>query len=844
MAETNDLPRRMFALGHEPVGLRVSPYHKPGALGHIIDSLEEGEIEVLKRTHFGKFLELADKTPYSGRLGRYMLSRQLKVRKKYEAWFLFSENPIRFSLRKFAIVTGLPCGKYPKQPQKEAKKMISEQPVLKRKTITDQDARIKYACLAILAYVILPTTHVPKILFEHAEKIRELDEFFVYPWGRVSFEMLMSSIKERDEVALTQSTIALQGYVQSLQMVMTKAVPGLTELVRQDSPTDAAGDDDDNVSGSNSSTFSCLFFAGCNDISCNRITKFMVRVTSIIQPATDFEIKEDCLFFSDDEDDDSIDKMVSLIRDGARFTKKMFIGGATSADVERMREEAEAEALEKKKKKRKTPCQTIPTPTQAAVDAELVASLVQAKIKIQIDRVEGKVDDLRESFDQLQEVVKKHIFENSAQLLVLQNGFKTILDSIASLSSQSHSRSVEDNPMANAPVADSVGSRTQTTIPEPQRTTSRGDADMVNEDTNINQMTSGEDDASVQRHVEEQNVDEDESSDFQLSKAESGNERVSAEDYEPNLDNEAPPIVTEDHQPDAAIPIRKSTRLKAVTKSLVGVYECDKLILNRFREAQLGAINKDAATDYHAKFNKLLHILKTSKSITIGGISVSNKDIIDIAERSRALSFKMIDVLMHHSHVVTLHQPNPRDSCCFLDSKFVSILSKNYSRFSKSPQKEDFVFTPNVLETLCDLESQTFESLRFYLPSNFDKNYWVGICVDSTTWTLIVLDCNASLRSDSVMVKELAPICHMFPYLLKQAGRNMCSKDLKALTVERPRNIPQNIKTTDSGVTTTLLMQAHAVAGIEVCKSLTSDVLDHEAKRLAVMLYEENVGPI
>ncbi|KAG2266518.1 hypothetical protein Bca52824_073597 [Brassica carinata] len=168
--------------------------------------------------------------------------------------------------------------------------------------------------------------------------------------------------------------------------------------------------------------------------------------------------------------------------------------------------------------------------------------------------------------------------------------------------------------MANAPVADSVGSRTQTTIPEPQRTTSRGDADMVNEDTNINQMTSGEDDASVQRHVEEQNVDEDESSDFQLSKAESGNERVSAEDYEPNLDNEAPPIVTEDHQPDAAIPIRKSTRLKAVTKSLVGVYECDKLILNRFREAQLGAINKDAATDYHAKFNKLLHILKTSNT--------------------------------------------------------------------------------------------------------------------------------------------------------------------------------------------------------------------------------------
>lgn len=47
--------------------------------------------------------------------------------------------------------------------------------------------------------------------------------------------------------------------------------------------------------------------------------------------------------------------MVSLIRDGAHFTKKLFIGGATSADVERMREEAEAEALAKKKKEEENP---------------------------------------------------------------------------------------------------------------------------------------------------------------------------------------------------------------------------------------------------------------------------------------------------------------------------------------------------------------------------------------------------------------------------------------------------------------------------------------------------------
>ncbi|KAF8114079.1 hypothetical protein N665_0042s0001 [Sinapis alba] len=126
--ESSVLPFRIFAAGDEPVGIRVMPHHKPGGLQKIIDTLNEDEIEVIKRSSFGNFLELADQTPFSGRLGRYILSRQLKVHKKYEAWFLFSETPIRFTLREFAIVTGLPWGKYPNTPAKDMKNLINEQP--------------------------------------------------------------------------------------------------------------------------------------------------------------------------------------------------------------------------------------------------------------------------------------------------------------------------------------------------------------------------------------------------------------------------------------------------------------------------------------------------------------------------------------------------------------------------------------------------------------------------------------------------------------------------------------------------------------------------------------------
>ncbi|KAJ4876117.1 Uncharacterized protein Rs2_41135 [Raphanus sativus] len=271
----------------------------------------------------------------------------------------------------------------------------------------------------------------------------------------------------------------------------------------------------------------------------------------------------------------------------------------------------------------------------------------------------------------------------------------------------------------------------------------RGETDMISEDTNITQKTPPEDNVNVESHDDKQNVDVDESFvRWQPSEAESEDKRMSSEEVEPHIDDKAPPPVPEADQIDATIPIRKSTRLKAVTKSLVAVYHCDKLILNRFREAELGAINKDTTTEFLLKFSKLLDILKTTK-------------------------------------------------CFFLNTKFVSILSKNYSRFIKCIRKDKFVFTPNAVDFLGDPEAQLFLSSRFYLPFNFDRNYWAGLCVDSTTWTMTVLDYNASLRNDSAMTKEMTPISQMFPYLLKQAGRNMCPRELRALTIERPRTIPQ-----------------------------------------------------
>lgn len=54
--------------------------------------------------------------------------------------------------------------------------------------------------------------------------------------------MLISSIKESDEVSLSQKPIALKGFVLSIQLVMIEAAPSLTRVVQAGGSYDSEGD--------------------------------------------------------------------------------------------------------------------------------------------------------------------------------------------------------------------------------------------------------------------------------------------------------------------------------------------------------------------------------------------------------------------------------------------------------------------------------------------------------------------------------------------------------------------------------------------------------------------------
>ncbi|CAN7105046.1 unnamed protein product, partial [Brassica rapa subsp. narinosa] len=367
----------------------------------------------IRASSFGKIIDIGDKPSFSGRFARYMMSRQLKVKKKHEVWFRFAGQPIRFSLREFAIVTGLPCGTFPPKSKMKIKETITEKPywpslfgkvevvtvasvikMLRRRTVRDRETRIKFACLAILS--------------SHAEAIEDLDDFYSFPWGRLAYEMLMNSIKERDEISLSQNTIAVKGFALALQLVLVEAVPSLTEVVQETCSFSESESADDVEEGSErSSKKQTLSPAHARNLDkktevCDYYVSqlvvyvaLQVYVKSIIDEDPSRPLDESTLGWSDDVEDVGVDNLVKLINEGYKFSASMFKGGATKADVERMREDAKVRG--KEKKSRKAPVK----PTGVDGGNCEVAAVLMDMIKPDLDRIDGNVSSTMRAVDDM-----------------------------------------------------------------------------------------------------------------------------------------------------------------------------------------------------------------------------------------------------------------------------------------------------------------------------------------------------------------------------------------------------------------------------------------------------------
>lgn len=61
--------------------------------------------------------------------------------------------------------------------------------------------------------------------------------------------MLMSSIKKRDKVSLSQDTITLKGFALALQLVIVEAGPSLSEVVQEACSSSDSDSEDEEMAG-------------------------------------------------------------------------------------------------------------------------------------------------------------------------------------------------------------------------------------------------------------------------------------------------------------------------------------------------------------------------------------------------------------------------------------------------------------------------------------------------------------------------------------------------------------------------------------------------------------------
>ncbi|KAF3522576.1 hypothetical protein F2Q69_00048077 [Brassica cretica] len=503
--------------------------------------------------------------------------------------------------------------------------------------------------------------------------------------------------------------------------------------------------------------------------------------------------------WSDDEDDVGVSNMLNLIDQRYGFNSQCFVGGSMKQEVNKMWEGGKAELVGRKTVKTKT---SSSSHGQEGVDIDLLASLVSEKLKEDFHLLHGAISTIQESANAFTETILENISE---VFCTVQDSVHQIATLSADIRKLAATVPVSPPDMANNR-PNVVDADTQTVPDVPtiisdaidfaKRSTQSAAAGGQNA-SNANTTVGGVTDNSGQPGLE--------------------------------ADHSAPQCCQQEHvgpQPsDAQVNLTLDPAL---------LFPNPTFSLGLTQEARLERLN-------HANVT----INTDHKGVDEDHEEASMEETPPTFETATQLSPQVVDVLMLHTSALFWSQSSSKKIpiCVFMDTQFVSQFTKLYTKFSKVSRKDSFKFTADVVDMFLQLPSYA-DAVRFYFPFFVDKKYWVAICVDCSSWTVTVLDCNTALRTDYMMTKDVRPIASMFPYLLKQVGREFGTRDGKVMGFERPRTIPQQIAVTHSAVSSVLLIQAHALGGVDAYKCITPDVLDSQVERLVVTLYESTVGAL
>ncbi|KAH0917889.1 hypothetical protein HID58_025549 [Brassica napus] len=507
--------------------------------------------------------------------------------------------------------------------------------------IGDTEIRIKYACLALLESVLLPTSLKMKISRDHVEAIKDLDAFFAYPWGRVAFDMLMGSIKERDEIALSQNTIAIKGFVLALQLVMVEAVPALTDVV-QDTCSSSESDSED-VDGHGRDIF-CKKQT-LNPAHARNVDKRIdLLVNSVLVEDPVGRINAGNLVYSDEEHDARVESMLVRISRSHRFNNSDFPSGLKKSDVDRMREVVKSTTKPKRAKKFQSNVQDSET--------SYIVQVVLEKIKAEVASMERNIKVATSGVEAIEQKVGVYVET------LLEKNHSNVSTKEVSVPA-SHSSPVADvNAMTIQNVLRDISQ--YSTPPRSNRMSEAGNL------TPSNKAHAGSGYVCVTRVLQscaQSAISENRSR--QTPSINEGRKRqpqclMDEPSFSLGLTQKAfipveipilPTNQVHHQEPIADINVGdnneegqsswRSKRQKTVPSGLVCDYQCAPHVLARLRESQRCIFVIQDISEQTRKYAKLVTKLQGKFVFNILGLAVSAKELLLIVDRPRTYSAKM-----------------------------------------------------------------------------------------------------------------------------------------------------------------------------------------------------------
>ncbi len=194
---------------------------------------------------FGPVLKMVRRVNCSAQLMHALLFNQVQTLKERETWYKVRGKYARFSMKEFALITGLNCRRPNPADMVDDKKAVealfsgreavkvSELLTLFLTAQRESSYKMKVALLMVVEGVILGTDKNRHVRPWVVKLLEDMDKFYDFPWGWVSYEethkSLSRSMARRMETKTTDCTnraaYQMGGIVLAFQVLALLYVP-------------------------------------------------------------------------------------------------------------------------------------------------------------------------------------------------------------------------------------------------------------------------------------------------------------------------------------------------------------------------------------------------------------------------------------------------------------------------------------------------------------------------------------------------------------------------------------------------------------------------------------------